>query len=102
MRPETLLVCLLNLLAHCFGVISKCNTTLELGHNSQISLQSPKQKTGEPLVCWYHLQIIEGSGLEVFKIYVNRFSVGKLESRGCVGGYLQIHDSQYDSVNKVF
>ena len=30
-----------------------------------------------------------------------RFSVGILESRGCVGGYLQIHDSEYDTVNKV-
>ena len=45
--------------------------------------------------------IIAGSGLEVFQIYVNRFSVGNLESAGCVGGYLQILDSEYDSVNKV-
>ena len=45
--------------------------------------------------------MIEGSGLEVFQIYVNRFSVGKLESGGCVGGYLQILDSEYDSVNEV-
>merc|ERR1711971_334739 len=44
--------------------------------------------------------IIEGSGLEVFQIYVNRFSVGKLEAGGCVGGYLQILDSEYDSVNE--
>ena len=30
-----------------------------------------------------------------------RFSVGILEPSGCVGGYLQIHDSEYDTVNKV-
>ena len=31
-----------------------------------------------------------------------RFSVGTLEPSGCVGGYLQIHDSEYDTVNKVY
>ena len=102
MRTEFLLsFCFLGLLSRCHGAPSQCNVTLEFGHNTQLSLQSPKQRTGESLVCWYSLQIIEGSGLEVFQIYVNRFSVGKLESGDCVGGYLQILDSEYDSVNEV-
>ena len=92
---------LFNLLSNCHGGPAECNTTFEFGHNTRLSLQSPKQRTGASLVCWYNLQIIEGSGLEVFQIYVNRFSVGTLEPSGCVGGYLQIHDSEYESVNKV-
>ena len=102
MRTEFLWsFCFLSLLSHCHGAPTECNTTFEFGHNTQLSLQSPKQRTGESLVCWYTLQIIEVSGLEVFQIYVNRFSVGKLESGGCVGGSLQILDSEYDSVNEV-
>ena len=99
-----LLLCFLNFVnfvTNCHGAPAECNTTFEFGHNTRLSLQSPKQRTGEALVCWYSLQIIEGSGLEVFQIYVNRFSVGHLEDSGCVGGYLQIHDSKYESVNKV-
>ena len=102
MRAELLLGgFLFNLLSNCHGGPAECNTTFEFGHNTRLSLQSPKQRTGASLVCWYNLQIIEGSGLEVFQIYVNRFSVGTLEPSGCVGGYLQIHDSEYESVNKV-
>ena len=30
---------------------------------------------------------------------VSRFSIGRLETSGCVGGYLQIHDSAFQTVN---
>ena len=74
MRAEILgFFSFLTLLTHCQGSPAQCNTTSEFGHNTQLSLQSPKQRTGASLVCWYSLQIIEGSGLEVFQIHVNRF-----------------------------
>ena len=63
----------LTVLSQCLGPLAQCNSTFEIGHNTQLSLQSPKQRTGASLVCWYSLQIIEGSGLEVFQIHVNRF-----------------------------
>ena len=63
----------LTVLSQCLGSLSQCNSTFEFGQNTQLSLQSPKQRTGTSLVCWYSLQIIEGSGLEVFQINVNRF-----------------------------
>ena len=74
MRAEILgFFSFLTLLTHCQGSPVQCNTTSEFGHNTRLSLQSPKQRTGASLVCWYSLQIIEGSGLEVFQIHVNRF-----------------------------
>ena len=81
------------------SIIKKCNTTTDIGPNTEVRLVNPAHTPGTSLVCWYSLNMIDGAGVDVFKIEVDRFSVGSLERDGCSGGHLQIHDSQYDSVN---
>ena len=82
------------------AILKNCNSTIEFGQNTQVKLENPKHTPGQSLVCWYQLKILDGAGVDVFKIDVNRFSVGTLEKEGCQGGHLQILDSKYDRVNE--
>ena len=100
MKIIILVLVLLNVLACGGSTMKSCNSTIEFGLNTEIRLVNPKHSPGISLDCWYKLKKIDGAAVDVFKISVSRFSVGRLENNECVGGYLQIHDSQYETINK--
>ena len=83
---------------------TECNSTLELYPGELIRLTNPaisEENQGGHFVCWYNInqQHSPLSQPGVVRISVSRFSIGRLETSGCVGGYLQIHDSVYQTVN---
>ena len=83
---------------------TECNSSVEMSPGETLRLLSPpvsEENQGARFVCWYRIQQKDNplSAPGVFRIAVSRFSIGSLESSGCVGGYLQIHDSPSPAVN---
>ena len=83
---------------------TECNSTLELAPGEQVRLTNPamtEENRGGHYVCWYSINQQRNPLAQpgVFRISVSRFSIGLLETSGCVGGYLQVQDSVYQTVN---
>ena len=76
-----------------------CNTTIEFGVNTEISISQPSVTSGTSVSCWYKVHRATTANLDIFYIDVDRFHVGKLVENECIGGYLRILDSQYEVVN---
>ena len=96
---------LLVVMARLEGVLgTDCNSSLEIAPGESLRLSNPaltETNQDKHFLCWYKILQKDNplTGLGVFRIAVSRFSIGSLETSGCVGGYLQIHDSLFETVN---
>ena len=69
-----------------------CNSSQELGPGTWVHLLAPARDTwppGRPLECRYTLAQ-EGDQVQVLRLTVARFRVGRLTTTGCEGGSLQV------------
>ena len=75
-------------------IISKeRNTTVDLLPGTLVRLANPPRTDklkDRTLICWYIVRLAQGVSGGVFRISVDRFSIGRLEKHVCVGGHLQV------------
>ena len=75
-------------------IVKECNTTVDMLPGTVVQLVNPLMTDKErdtAVTCWYTVRLVQGVSEGIFRISVDRFSVGRLEKHLCVGGHLQVN-----------
>ena len=87
---------LVYLLGRVDCVLKDCNSTVDLLPGTLIRLVNPPrtdQTRNSAVTCWYTIRLTQGISGGIICISIDRFSIGKLENKVCVGGHLQVCSS---------